>query len=406
MKFACFLSALIVLFAPAKLSAQPSADAVIQRIDGSAITTDSLTKKIRQLMHDAKVDGMQVVVFNDDKAIYKQAFGYANKAQNTPLSTSNSMYGASLSKAVFSTLVMKLVEQGKLDLDKPLQEYLDRPVYDYPAKGENYWGSDFSDLKSDTLYQTITARMCLSHTTGFANWRWFEPDQKLRIRFKPGSKFQYSGEGMGYLQFVIEHITGKRLNDLAQELIFDPAGMKQSGYIWNEAFGGQIAQGHDTNGKVYPVKKYVVERAGSTLQTTGDDYIAFLESLMHNKLVDPASLKEMFRPQIRIHSMLQFPTSPENDRDTYQNDHIQLSYGLGWVVFQTPFGPGAFKAGHGEGFQHFSIVFPERKVGMLILSNSDNAESIFKYLLENAIADTYTPWFWEKYIPYDVIIKF
>src|SRR5690606_7534370 len=148
------------------------------------------------------------------------------------------------------------------------------------------------------------------------------------------------------------------------------------------------------------------ERAGSTLQTTGDDYVAFMESLMQNKLVNPASLKEMFRPQIRIHSMLQFPTSPENDRDTHQNDHIQLSYGLGWVVFQTPFGPGVFKAGHGEGFQHFSIVCPERKVGMLILSNSDNAESIFKYLLENAVADTYTPWFWEKYIPYDVTIKF
>ncbi|WP_221300950.1 serine hydrolase [Pedobacter cryoconitis] len=74
---------------------------------------------------------------------------------------------------------MKLVEQGKLDLDKPLQQYLPKPIYEY--KHQKRWHDDFSSLKGDTLYTKITARMCLDHTTGFANWRWDMADQKLRV---------------------------------------------------------------------------------------------------------------------------------------------------------------------------------------------------------------------------------
>ena len=64
-------------------------------------------------------------------------------------------------------------------------------------------------------------------------------------------------------------------------------------------------------------------------------------------------------------------------------------------------GWGAFKEGHGDGFQHYSIIFPERGLGVLLMSNSDNAESIFHHLLILTIADTYTPLEWEGYVPYD-----
>ena len=73
------------------------------------------------------------------------------------------------------------------------------------------------------------------------------------------------------------------------------------------------------------------------------------------------------------------------------NDAIKLSYGLGWGLLQSPYGTGAFKEGHGDGFQHYSIIFPEQGTGIIIMSNSDNAESIFKELLETAIGDTLHP---------------
>mgnify|MGYP003489180799 CR=1 FL=1 len=59
---------------------------------------------------------------------------------------------------------------------------------------------------NDSLYNRITARMCLSHTSGFPNWRWDNPDQKLRVNLIPGSRYSYSGEGLVYLQVVLEHL--------------------------------------------------------------------------------------------------------------------------------------------------------------------------------------------------------
>ncbi len=92
------------------------------------------------------------------------------------------------------------------------------------------------------------------------------------------------------------------------------------------------------------------------------------------------------------------PWDPEDT--TTANDAIALSYGLGWGLLETPYGRGAFKEGHGDGFEHYSIVFPDRGLGVVIMTNSANGESIFKELLELTIADTYTPWEWENYVPF------
>ena len=107
----------------------------------------------------------------------------------------------------------------------------------------------------------------------------------------------------------------------------------------------------------------------------------------------------MFKPNIRIKSKAQF--GPLSQQTTDQHDDIELSYGLGWGILRSPYGIGAFKEGHSEGFQHYSIMFPDTGIGVILMSNSDNAESIFKEMLELTIADIYTPWKWENYIPYN-----
>ena len=109
----------------------------------------------------------------------------------------------------------------------------------------------------------------------------------------------------------------------------------------------------------------------------------------------------MFNPQIRLRSKIQMQPRAWLDTTNADNDGIRLGYGLGWGILQTPYGFGAFKEGHGDGFQHYSIIFPGKQSGILIMTNSDNGESIFKELLEFAIGDKFTPWRWEQYIPYD-----
>jgi CubicO group peptidase (beta-lactamase class C family) len=83
------------------------------------------------------------------------------------------MYGASLSKSLFAVLVMQLVEAGKLNLDKPIYTYLPKPIPEY---------EDYKDLNTDSRWKLLTARHCLAHTTGFPNWRQFNPKENLPCR--------------------------------------------------------------------------------------------------------------------------------------------------------------------------------------------------------------------------------
>jgi CubicO group peptidase (beta-lactamase class C family) len=374
----------------------PPSGATITRLDETTIDTAALTGQIEALTRAANVHGLTVTIFNDAEPVYTRAFGFADRSAGKPLRTDTEIYGASLSKAVFSVLVMKLVEQGVLDLDKPLQEYVTAPLWE--NRGTS-WHEDLSDLRADPRYQRITARMSMSHTTGFPNWRWFEPDHKLRIHFEPGARFSYSGEGMTFLQIVIEKVTGKSLEQLMHEHVFGPYGMTMSSYTWQPRFEADYAVGHASDGKPYPKDKDNAARAPSTLETTTDDYARFMAAVLRRDGLGAPSWNEIFKPQVRIRTRTQ--AGPGASETTSANDAIELSYGLGWGLQRTPHGWGAFKEGHGDGFQHYSIVYPAKKLGVLLMSNSDNAESIFGHLLALTIADTSTPLEWENYVPYD-----
>lgn len=370
----------------------------IKKIDGSSITAKALDKKIRYLMDTAHVAGLCISIFNNNEVVYQRSFGFKNAATKEPFTPVTNIYGASLSKSLFAVLIMKLVEEGVIDLDTPLQNYLDKPIYEYTPKAK--WHDDFRSLKNDTLYRQITARMCLDHTTGFPNWRWDEPDQKPRIRYKPGSHYSYSGEGMVFLQVVLEKKLGKTLNELMKEKVFVPLGMQHSAYTFLPAFEADYSVGHNASGKPYEKDKDNEPRSPSTLETTLNDYTIFEKAVLQHTLLNAATTQQLFTPQIRLRSVVQMGPYPIPESNA--NDGIDLSYGLGWGLLKTPYGWGAFKEGHGDGFRHYTILFPSAGKGILIMTNSDNGGSIFKELLETAIGDTYTPWQWQRYIPYHV----
>lgn len=370
---------------------------LIKRLDGTNIHKDTLTKKLDHLVKEAQVHGLFVTVFENNKTKYHKVFGYKDYEQKATFSDTTNMYGASLSKAVFGVLVMKLIEENIIDLDSPLESYLTKKIYEY--KPLTKWHDHYSDLQSDSFYHRITARMCLSHTSGFPNWRWFTADQKLKTDFIPGTKYHYSGEGLVYLQVVLEKITGKSLESLAHEKIFKPLGMKKSSYQWQNEFQRDFAYGHDEKGKKYEKDTDNEPRSASTLETTSRDLRLFFEAVLQKKILTQKSWKELMRTQIRIKSLTQF--GPNSNIDTSLYDYLQLGYGLGWGTLQSPYGKAIFKEGHGSGFQHYCILFPEAQKGVLILTNSDNGEKIFKEILDITIKDIYTPWRWQNYIPYN-----
>jgi serine-type D-Ala-D-Ala carboxypeptidase/endopeptidase len=385
---------LFLLFACAAQPETPTA--TITRLDGTHLDSATLSRQVAELAERAQVHGLALAIFNKNTLVYQQTFGYGRLDTQTPLTDTSNLYGASLSKAVFGVLVMQLVEEGELDLDVPLQDYLPKKIWEYEPKAR--WHDDFADLAEDSLYHKITARMCLSHTAGFPNWRWYQPDRKLRVLAEPGSRYRYSGEGMTYLQVVLEKKLGRGLEELAQEKIFKPLGMHNSSYEWKPKFEERYAWGHAATGALYQKDKDNEPRGASTLETTLADYSLFLEAVLQQKLLSRASYQELFTPQIRIRSLRQF--GPLSLRDSILNDAIALGYGLGWGIVQSPHGIGAFKEGGGSGFHHYSILYPEAGIGVLIMTNSDNGTGIFNELLALTIADRYSPTAWNNYVPY------
>ena len=368
----------------------------IKRIDESKINVDSLNAKIEYLKKTANVSGIAISVFNDNKPIFSKTYGLANVQKNIPLQQSSVMYGASFAKMVFAYIAIQYVEEKVIDLDKPLVEYLSKPLPDYKING---WRKGYHDLKDDERYKKITARMCLTHTTGFPNWRWFEADKKLKFKFDPGTRYSYSGEGLYLLQFVIEQLTGKDYETISQERVFKLLGMTNTSQVWQARFDTNICYGHNAKGEPYELMKWKEASAGGSMSTTLEDFTKFYTALISGKGLSKKSFKAMTNTQVRIKSKSQF--GPLAKIDSTDNDSIQLGYGLGVGVFKTPYGRAFFKEGHDEGWGHYSICFPDKKIAMVIMTNNDNGESIFKELLAYAIGDSFTPWRWENYIPYD-----
>ena len=368
----------------------------IKRIDGTNINAIDLTNKIEKLMHDANVSGVSISVFNDNEPVYSKTLGLANVQKNVPLAQNSEMYACSFAKTVFAYIAMQLIQEKIIDLDKPLVEYLDKDLADYKISG---WNRGYQDLKGDNRYKKITARMCLTHTTGFPNWRWFEPDKKLKFKFNPGTRFSYSGEGLYLLQFVMEQLTGKDYETICVERVFKPLLMSGTSMVWQKQFENNLCFGHNEKGEPYELMKWKEASCGGSMTTTPADFTKFFTAFIKHKNLTSKSFKMMTNTHVRIKSRSQF--GPLAIIDSTDNDNIKLGYGLGVGVFYTPYGRAFFKEGHDDGWGHYSIAYPDKKIAIVIMTNNDNGEKIFKELLEYAIGDIYTPWQWENYIPYN-----
>ncbi|KFF17830.1 serine hydrolase domain-containing protein [Chryseobacterium sp. JM1] len=371
----------------------------IRKIDGTTVTPSQVDLIVKKLMDTAHIQGLNLAVLNNNKTVFIKSYGFRNKPEKALMDTATIVYGASFSKAVFGYLIMKLTEEKVLVLDKPLYQYLKKPIAEYEY---------FSDLQGDSRWKSITARMCLDHTTGLPNVRWFHPKTgkqdtigTMKIYFNPGTKYAYSGEGYKLLQLVVEELTGKNIDELAREKIFKPFAMTRTGYIWHESFGdSNVAVGHMNNGDIDKKKKRTEPVAGGSLVTTIADYTQFIENMMQQKGLSKKLYREMLSPQIAIYSKTQFP--PIQEETTMENTAIHLSYGLGWGYLKCPrYGKAFFKEGNGISWRNYNINFPEKGISVIIMINSENGEKVFQELVETVVGDTCIPWKWQDYISYN-----
>jgi CubicO group peptidase (beta-lactamase class C family) len=385
MKQMCWLPAM-ALFAVVAFGQQSA----ITRLDGSSISAAEIDATVNRLLNAAEVTGAGIAIFNHGKIAYLKAYGVRDKEKNLPLTVDSVMSAASISKSAFAYLVLELVDDGVIDLDKPVYEYLPKPLPEYPK---------YADLAGDERYKKITARMILDHSPGFANWRSMEEDRKLRIHFEPGARFAYSGEGIDLLQLVVETITKKPLDRLMRERIFEPFGMTRTNMIWEPMFESDFANGYDEYGRSMGPHRWTHPDAAGSMEIPISDLGKFMQAVMEGKGLKAKTREQMLGPQIQIVSKHEFPSL--NEETTGENKGIRLSYGLGWGLYWTPYGEAFFKEGHDEGWRNYTVCFDKLKSGIAIMTNSSNGEGIYKYLLESLLKNTFTPIQWELFTPYD-----
>jgi CubicO group peptidase (beta-lactamase class C family) len=371
----------------------PPSAAVAQAIpSGPAIDAE-----VGKIMARTHANGMAVAVIDHGKVGYVQAYGFRN-AKGDPLTTNTVMYGASLTKTVFAYTVMQLVDQGKLKLGTPIKDDLDKPLPTYgpdPVFPDKY--GPYKDLADDPRWERITPRMCLTHSTGFSNFWFIEPDQKLHIHFEPGTRFSYSGEGFILLQFAVEH--GRNAQGLGLDVgeltkaNFDRLGMPRTSLVWRNGQDPNVADGWNDQGQPLPHDKRSKVRAAGSMNTTIFDFSKFTAALVTGNGLSATSRAEMTKPQLHIPTAHQFPLfQPDIPVSQQRKD---LYAGLGVVVFDGPQGHGFYKGGHDGQTANTMVCIEASQRCVLILSNDVRSEAGFAELVGFILGDTGVPYVWE-----------
>ena len=352
--------------------------------------TAPLDTVVRAGMAKTGAKGIAVAVIERGKVKSVQTWG-ARNAKGDPLTAATVMYGASLTKAVFAYTVMQLVAEKKLDLDASIATYLTKPLPDYTDAGDRY--ADWSTLKGDERWRKLTPRVLLTHSSGFANFGFLEPDRKLRIHFDPGSRYSYSGDGIILLQFVLERGLGLDVGAEMQRRVFAPLGMTRTSMLWRPDFAANLADGWDADGKPVEHDARSKVRAAGSMDTTIADFARFAAGFLRGAGLSRAARAEMIRPQLPITTAGQFPTLlPELPPAARIKD---LSAGLGVVTFSGPQGVGFYKGGHNDSTGNTWVCIERGKRCVVILSNDVRAEAMFPAIVRSLLGETGMHWAWE-----------
>ena len=320
-------------------------------IDNKLLFSDK--EETEKWLEQKSIPALGIGYIEDGKIRQISVFGELEQGKTAPKNTIWNV--ASLTKPITALVALKLIDSGKLSLDETLYKYYIDP-----------------DIINDPRAKKLTARIILSHQTGFSNWRGNNENGKLSFEFEPGTKYQYSGEGFEYLRKVLENKFNKSIQQLADELIFKPLKMFQTNFVWNEQYESRFAKWHtEKGGELYPNLKNNTANGADDLLTTIEDYTTFVNYVLNGAGLSKNLFKEIASEQVRINDFKHF--------------------GLGWWIDENINSNKDFAMVHGGddiGVHTIAFIIPKTKQGLIIFTNSDNGtgafqEVLLKYLGEN-----------------------
>lgn len=317
-------------------------------------------------MEIGPVPGVWIGVISRGKVSFGRGFGVADATTKQPVTEETVFEAASLTKQFTAYAAFRLIESGKLDLDKPLDAYL--PLFEDPKA------------------KLVTARHVLSHSSGFPNWR-FEANAPLIPAFESGTRFQYSGEGYVCLARVIEALAGMPFGDFLRGQVLEPLGLKSAALAADASLLDRMAAPHGRRGgrdngklagrqtaakyaaekgkalsslsyaelerqlvdrKAPPLPNFMTVNAAASLCTSGPDYARFLaRAMMH-----PAMAKQ----QVAIRG--------------------PLGWGLGWGTQASSGRHFVWQWGDNGGFKNFVMAEPASGSAVFAFTNGDSGMAV------------------------------
>lgn len=377
-----------VLMALACAAPAVAQGALFHRADGRAVSPVRVDAEVEALMARAHVPGLGLALIEDGRVVYLRTYGVRDASTSAPLERDTVMYGASLTKGTFAYMCLQLVDEGRLDLDRPIAEYLPRPLPEY---------EDYADLAADPRWRKFTPRMLLSHTSGMPNFRWLNADEKLDIKFEPGSRYVYSGEGLNLMQFVLEEGLKLDVGAEMQRRVFDRFGMTRTSMTWRDDFAANMASGHDEDGKPVGHNARRNVRAAGSMDTTLDDFSRFVAAVVRGDGLSRSARRELVSEQIMIAQARQFPSDDPTDAVGDANSRIRLAYGLGWGRWRSRFGTAWFKEGNGSGATNYVVCLERGRRCMVVLTNSARGQKMFCALTAALLGPVEMPCDWNGY---------
>lgn len=362
-----FLILLIILQSVVLLSACTAFIRCETEIEGRSLET-MLDSTVPCLLNKYNVPGAAMAIIRDGEIVYSKGWGVKRIGEGSQINEQTLFEAASLTKPVFAYGVFKLIRDGRLDLEQPLSEYLQEPY-----------------IEGDERIHKITARMVLSHTSGLPNWRpdfltmtdtgigYSSSPGPLKIQFDPGTWFRYSAEGYNYLQQVVENITGQRLDIYMRDVVLDPLGMNDSIFIWEETKISFVTMPHNEKGQTVNewLWRFQKPMAAGTLFTTVVDYARFMSAMLSTKgsfdsksiqNLSAHDLEKMLQPQIEIGN--------------------RLAWSLGWGLEEHEKEWFFWQWGDNPGFKHFAVGSRSRKFAVVVFTNGQNGESVYRPIIE------------------------
>lgn len=314
--------------------------------------SSSLDSFVQVYQKRYNIPGVSLALLKDGQVAYSQTYGLSNTATQAPVTENTLFEAASITKSVFAYTVLRLMDKGVIDLDKPLYQYLPNP-----------------DIAYDQRYEKMTARHVLCHRTGFPNWRHENPDGKLDLKFTPGTQYQYSGEGYEYLKRVVEKITGKGVEQVLQEEVIVPLNMAHTYFSKNDTLVKWAATGHVKN---RPSKDEIPEKPGMaySMYTEAEDFTHFMLTLLNQEGLKPETYTQMMAVQ------------SEYPWEAKEKPQYKSYAGLGLMMSESPQGLIFGHMGSNGDFNCLFQVYKEAKMGFVVFTNSSTAGPLIRDLEE------------------------